>query len=39
MFRRLFRKFLVNAIIGLIAAALEPVPFLGAAAQIFAYAM
>jgi hypothetical protein len=39
MFRRLFRKFLVNAIIGLITAALEPVPFLGAAAQVIAFAM
>jgi hypothetical protein len=35
----LFRKLLVNAVVGLIAAILEPVPIIGVAAQILSYAI
>ena len=39
MFRRLINKLLVNAIVKIICAALKPVPVLGVAAQIIAFAM
>ena len=39
MLNRLFAKLLVNAVVGLIAAILEPVPILGTAAQILSYAL
>jgi len=39
MFRRLLGKLLVNAIVKLVCAVLKPVPVLGTAAQIIAFAM
>ena len=39
MFTRLLRKLLVSALVKLVCAALKPVPVLGAAAQIIAFAL
>lgn len=39
MLRRLLGKLLVNALVKLVCTALKPVPVLGVAAQIIAFAM
>jgi hypothetical protein len=39
MFRRLLVKMLVSALVKLVCAVLRPVPVLGTAAQIIAFAM
>jgi hypothetical protein len=39
MLSLLFRRLLVNAVVGLIAAILEPVPIIGTAAQILSFAL
>jgi hypothetical protein len=39
MLNRIFGRLLVNAVVGLIVFALEPVPIIGIAAQILSFAL
>ncbi len=39
MLNRIFRKLLVNAVVGLIVVVLEPIPLIGAAAHILSFAL